>query len=324
MTPLPELRDAYLASRATEKLTAHTTRRITTELDAIAAFIGADLTAQHLTPAAVSKAFTAYSAGKSKSTVAGCISTWSTFVRWLVLEGHLDVDPMQRIERPKLPKPTPKALSGGTATVDRLIQSIRRGERPARRPWPERDLAVIATFAASGARRDEAARLNIVDLDRAAAGAQLRITGKGGAQRWVPVGASLVVAVDNYQRTRVDRFPPKIRTGRPADDAPLLVSDTGGRLSGRQLYWIVKQCFRAAGIAGQVPAGAMVHALRHTYATGLAEQGVAATDLQALLGHGSLATSQIYVSVTQERLRAVADLSPVLAALDRPPVDPQD
>lgn len=315
--PLPELRSAYLRSRETEKLAEHTVRRITTELDAIAALIGPTVTTTDLTPAAVSEAFAAYSGGRSKSTVAGCISTWSTFCKWLLREGHLTGSPMQHIERPKLPKPTPKALAGGATTVERLLQSVARGDRPARRPWPERDLAVIAVLAASGARRSEAAGLDAVDLDRATTGAQLRITGKGGKQRWVPVGEELVVVLDGYQQTRVVRFPPKTRTGQPADHAPLLVNDDGGRLTGRQVYWIVQQCYRGAGVAGQVPAGALVHAIRHTFATLLAEQGAAATDLMALLGHGSLATSQVYVSVTNQRLRAVTGMSPTVAALRR-------
>lgn len=323
--PLPDLLAAYLQARETEKLAGHTVRRITTEVTAIAELAGqrplVEVTTADLAPAAVAAAFATYAGPRSKSTVAGCISTWVTFCRWLTREGHLTVDPMQHIERPKLPRATPKALAGGATTVSRLIASVRRGDRPARRPWPERDLAVVASLAASGGRRSEVAGLRMVDLDRGAGGAQLRITGKGGKQRWVPVGAELVAALDEYQRTRVGRFPPKTRTGTPPDDAPLLVNDGGGWLTGRQVYWLVQQCYRAAGIAGQVPAGALVHALRHTYATTLAEQGAAATDLQALLGHGSLSTSQLYVSVTDQRLRSVANLSPVLAALRGMPDD---
>lgn len=317
--PLPDLCAAYLLDRKTEKLTEHTTRRITAEVEAIAALVGsrpvAEVTAGDLTPGAVRTAFAAYAGPRSKSTVAGCISTWTVFCKWLIREGYLDANPMLNVERPRLPKPTPKALAGGAPTVHRLLDSVRRGDRPARRPWPERDLAVLAVLAAGGLRRGEVAGLNVVDLDLGDVGAQFRVTGKGGVQRWVPVGPEVPAVINAYLMTRAARFPPKTRSGLHPADAPLLVNDVGSRCTGRQLWWIVQQCYRAAGVAAQVPRGAMVHALRHTYATMLAEQGAAATDIQRLLGHGSLATSQLYVSVSDDRLRAVAYRSPALAAL---------
>lgn len=324
--PLPDLRDAYLRRREPGKDSAHTVRRIRSEIDAITALLAQhtrqpkdEVTASDLTPANVGEVFAVYAGPRSKSTVAGCCSTWATFCRWLVREGHLTGNPMEHFDRPKVPKPTPKSLAGGASTVERLIESVRNGDRPARKPWPQRDLAVLAVLTAAGLRRAEVAGLNVVDLDRTDTGAQLRVTGKGDVQRWVPVGAEVAAAIDVYQAGRVSRFPPKTRNGQPPAAAPLLVNDAGDRFTGRQLWWIVQQCYRAAGVAGQVPRGAMVHALRHTYATLLAEQGAAATDLQALLGHASLATSQRYVSVTDARLRTVANLSPALAALRVPP-----
>jgi len=318
--PLPPLCAAYLRSRESGKDSPHTTARLTNELRAVAAILSdgqaANLTVEHLTAAQLSDAFAAYAGPRSKSTVAGAWSTWNGFLLWLVRDGQLAGNPMDHIRRPKVPRPTPKSLAGGASTVDRLITSVRRGDRPARKPWPERDLAAVVLFAATGLRRDEAARLNVVDLDRGDSGAQLRVTGKGDKQRWTPAEPALVAILDAYQRTRVDRFPPKTRNDLPADDAPLLVNDQGGRFTGRQLYWLVQQCYRAAGVAGQVPRGAMVHALRHTFATLLAERGAAATDLQELLGHDSLSTSQRYVSVTGSRLRQVISMSPALLSAD--------
>ena len=334
-TPLPDLCEAYLRSRATRKDSPHTTQRYRNELDAItgrlAATLGkepAELTVDDLTLSTLNAALAGYAAGRSNSTVAGCCSVWKGFGRWLRKEGVVAASPAEYLDRPKIPKPTPKALVGGADTVDRLLASVERGDRAARRPWPQRDLAVVTTFLASGLRREELARLNTADLDRMVTYTQFRVTGKGGAQRWVPISPELVAVIDEYQTTRLARFPLRTRSGQFNGTEPLLVNDDGGRLTGSQIWHIVRMCYRAAGIAAQVPAGAMVHALRHTYATMLAEQGVAATDIQALLGHDSLSTTQIYVSVSPKRLREVAARNPMLTALrqallpDSPAVSP--
>lgn len=328
-TPLPDLCAAYLRSRLVQKDSTHTTDRYRHELAAIIERLAvvldkqpAELTTDDLTLSTLNDAIAAYSAGRSNSTVAGCCSVWKGFGQWLRKEGVVTASPAEYLARPKVPRPTPKALVGGMDTVVRLMASVRRGDRPARRPWPQRDMAVITSFLASGLRREELARLNVADLDRLATYSQFRVTGKGGAQRWVPVGPELIVVIDEYQATRLARFPLRTRSGEFYGTEPLLVNDDGGRLTGSQIWYIVKRCYQAAGVASQVPAGAMVHALRHTYATVLAEQGVAATDIQALLGHDSLATTQIYVSVSAKRLREVAEMSPALASLRQPPDSP--
>lgn len=311
---------AYLRSRGSEKLTAHTIRRYEMEFVAVAHLLGtppAGVDLSDLTLPQLREAFALYATTRTRSTIAGTMSTWTKFCRWLVREELVTANPMDHLDRPKVPSPTPKALNGGAETVDRLIRSVRRGDRTGRAPWPERDLAVIAVYAGAGLRRAEAIALNVVDLDRDGDTARLRVTGKGGSGRWATLDAVMVDVFADYLTTRVARFPPRTRNGQLPGTAPLFVGDAGERFEPHQVYRLVRECYRAAGVLGQVPAGAMVHALRHTFATTLAEQGAAATDLQGLLGHASLATSQRYVSVTDDRLAAVAALSPVRASLRR-------
>jgi len=88
--------------------------------------------------------------------------------------------------------------------------------------------------------------------------------------------------------------------------APLFVHRRGNRLKRGGAHSLVERSYRAAGLASRVPAGAMVHALRHTFATRLAEDGASATEIQALLGHESLNTSQGYIDATANATRAAA------------------
>jgi integrase len=102
--------------------------------------------------------------------------------------------------------------------------------------------------------------------------------------------------------SRRERFPGVKLTPK----APLFVDRRGDRLQRGGAHYLVERSYRAAGLGSRVPAGAMVHALRHTFATRLAEDGASATEIQALLGHESLNTSQSYIEATANRSRQAA------------------
>lgn len=335
MTPSPDAGDGspldghwsdYRTARATAGMSAHSWSRFETEYRAVAkhlqAIVGhppdeADLTRKNLR-----EAFNRYSteqvvkvAGgrldhRGKSTVAGAISTWNRFLTFLVVEETIAGNPMAAVEKPKVPKPPPKALEGGDATMARLVESLQNGDRAktARRPWPERDLAVVLTYGTTGLRQQELAGLALRDFDlQPDGGSGFRVLGKGDVERRQPVPDETVLAIAEYLDTRATRFPPKGK-GYPLT-APLFVNDDGGRLTASNIRHLVRTCIEAAGLGGKLRRGALVHGLRHAYATDLANQKQPATVIQKLLGHSSLATSQRYVDVSDDVIRDAAQES---------------
>ena len=156
----------------------------------------------------------------------------------------------------------------------------------------------------------------------------LRIRGKGDADRTVPLDPGMLGLLEDYLATRGERFPaqPKKRQtteGTPwrkryASSMPLFVGRDGERLTESALSWMVRSAFRAAGIEGERERGALVHALRHTFATRLIENGTSAVALMELLGHKSLATTQNYVKASGRELRNDVAANPAYARLRRP------
>jgi integrase/recombinase XerC len=332
--PLADLWDAYRTSRTTEKLSAATWDRYQDQFNVIAAImaehLGRTLQPSDLEDAeGLPAAFAAYAQGarrdrspgrpRAASTVAGCLSAWLGFCDWLaapargVIRGH----PMRELGKPTQTRRAPKPLRGGVPTVLRLLASAAAGDRyrsdHRNPPWPQRDTAVLTAYLTTGMRQMELANLNRRHYDPASR--MLLILGdtKTHQERWVPVMDELAAALDVFERTRLERFPPAGRA-RPRPDEPLLLDDRGRRLNPRTITWMVERCYAAAGISGEVPAGATVHTLRHTCLTLLAADGANAHSLAALAGH-SVATSQLYVKIAGEHLREIVSGSSVAQAL---------
>jgi site-specific recombinase XerD len=321
--PLDDLWATYRTARAPERLAPITWVRYENEYALVAGELArslgrsptaADLTLPNLRTAFAGYATTPTNRGepRSRSTIAGCMSTWSSFLSFLVADEALPGNPMAGMPRPKIPKSTPKALKGED-TVERLLESAARGDRNARRPWPARDLAVLVGYLSTGLRQQELAGLDVADMDGPDGAVRWRVRGKGSKERWVPVEPELVAVVEAFQRSRRERF--DLRRLKATD--PLFCNDDGGRLTPANLRWIVTACLAAAGLGNAPPKNALVHALRHTFATMLANQGATATDLQKILGHGSLSTSQRYIDATDERVREVAQKAPGLEFVRR-------
>jgi integrase/recombinase XerD len=182
------------------------------------------------------------------------------------------------------------------------LQTVAAGGRPARWPWPERDLAFIATSLLTGLRLAELIGLNLGSIDGRPGERRIKVLGKGRKERTVPIEDALDDVVATYLETRQRRFPGVKLTPK----APLFVDRRGDRLKRGGAHYLVERSYGAAGLANRVPAGAMVHALRHTFATRLAEDGATATEIQALLGHESLNTSQGYIDATANATRQAA------------------
>lgn len=246
---------------------------------------------------------------QSAATVARTWSTWNQLFSFLVAEQTIPGNPMAAVEKPRVPKSRPKAISGDDS-VERLLRVAATGRQGARDPWPERDFAVITTLLTCGLRLAELLGLSIRSIDGPPGERVIGVRGKGNKERTVPLEPEIETIVNEYLASRSIRFP-----GRIPADAALFVANDGERLRRGALQYMVEQLYREAGIRTRVPAGALVHALRHTFATSLARNGASGTELQRLLGHESLATTQRYVDASAREVRAAARSNEAYAAL---------
>jgi site-specific recombinase XerD len=140
---------------------------------------------------------------------------------------------------------------------------------------------------------------------------RVEVAGKGGRPRTVPIEPELDAVVERYVDSR------RVRFGKAAPSSPLLVDRRGAPLQRGGLQYLVESCYRRAGITDRVPRGAQLHALRHTFATRLAEDGANASEIMRLLGHASLTTSQNYIEVTAAQQRAAVRANRTNRALGR-------
>ena len=271
------------------------------------------LTVPDVQRTALRAAFSSWASDHAASSVRRAHSAWSNLFDFLVAEGVLDGNPMAAIPKPKTPTVLPRSIRAPDA-VGRLFQAAASVDSRARNPWPARDLALIATFCVTGIREAEASSLDIGSLSGEPGARRMEVRGKGGKVRPIPIDAALDDVLDAYQRERRDRFP-KHDMDHPA--TALFVDANGRRLSVDQIRYLVEKLYVRAGVRAQVPAGALVHALRHTFATAALEAGADVVELQELLGHASLETTRRYLSATAQGLRHVIQSHPSQAALRR-------
>jgi integrase/recombinase XerD len=259
------------------------------------------------------RAFAEFSASRAKSSIARAWSVWNAFFGFCVGEGLVEGNPMQAVARPKAAVRVPKPLRGEDA-ADRLLRQVASGARRARDPWPRRDVAVLAMLLLTGLRSSELLALRVGDV--AGPSRERRVVvrgGKGGGDRVVPVEYPLEVLLDAYADSRRERF--AAAKWPPSADAALFVDGRGDGLTRNQLQYLVRQCYRAAGVSDAVEAGALVHALRHTFATRLGQSGASAVEVMELLGHRSLAASQGYIKATARELRQAVASNPMYGSL---------
>lgn len=246
------------------------------------------------------RAFADFAAERAPSSVLRAWSTWNGFFGFWVAEGALAGNPMQAVGRPRLRQGEPKPLMGED-TPERLLEALAAGCRRARDPWPERDLAVMALALLTGLRSAEMLGLRVDSVSGRPGERRVRVVGKGGRTRSLPIEPPLEALVEAYLRSREARFGVRVR-GRD----PLLVDNRGEGLRRGGLQYLVRQCYRHAGVHDRVARGTLVHALRHTFATRLAEDGASVTEIMRLLGHTSLTSSQSYIDVTASAQREAA------------------
>jgi integrase/recombinase XerD len=222
------------------------------------------------------------------SSVARILSSVRGFTRFLVDEQRIPLDPAADLVAPKLPDRLPKALTIGQ--VESLLAATAGDE-----PVELRDRALLELLYATGARVSEAVSLNVDDLVGEAGTTDLvRLFGKGSKQRIVPVGSYARAALDAY----LVRSRPLLSVRGRATPA-LFLGMRGARLS-RQNAWLV---IRAAAERAKLDVEVSPHSLRHSFATHLLQGGADVRVVQELLGHASVATTQIYTRVTADALR---------------------
>ena len=191
------------------------------------------------------------------------------------------------LRTPAAKPPGPRPLS-----VDQARAAVETVGALARTPWTaKRDAGLVALLYGAGLRIGEALGLDLGDLPAGDPGddAALTITGKGGRQRMVPLLAYVRAAIDDY----IADCPHPLKI-----DGPLFVGARGGRLRARVIQGQLQKLRGALGL----PESATPHALRHSFATHMLAGGAGMRDIQELLGHASLSTTQRYTEVDAERL----------------------
>ena len=222
--------------------------------------------------------------GLAPRTVARKLAGLRACFRVLVEHGLMESNPAELLASPKLPQRLPRALK--PADVSRLLDRI-----PASTPLEQRDRALFELAYACGLRAEEIVDLDVGSIDFDAE--QVRVEGKGGKTRFVPVGEHALRAVACYlERARGTL---DAGTGEPS----LFLSKTGRRLSTSDVRRRLRTWARHAAAQGAVHP----HALRHSFATHLLEGGADLRAIQALLGHASISTTQVYTRVETARLR---------------------
>jgi integrase/recombinase XerD len=221
-------------------------------------------------------------------------------------EGLAGADPASAVHPPAAPRRLPRAI--GVPDVERLIAAAAAGDG-ADRLRPLRDRALLELLYGTGARISEAVGLDVDDLgftavppgrppDRQAPPATVRLAGKGGRDRLVPVGRYAREALEAYL---VRARPALAAASRRVSASPaVFLNARGGRLTRQGAWAVLKAAAGRAGLGGVSP-----HTLRHSYATHLLDGGADVRVVQELLGHASVTTTQIYTMVTVDKLREV-------------------
>ncbi len=233
-----------------------------------------------------------HAAGAGRATLQRRAAGARAFFAWAHAAGHLPQDPAQTLRSPRVDRRLPPTVEADQARTlfDALAARAAEAERPEQLAGRRRDLAMVEVLYASGIRVAELTGLDVDDLDRQRG--LLRVLGKGGKERTVPLGGPALLALDAWLELR-----PLL--ARPGAGNAMFVGDRGARVDPRVVRRLVHRALAAVPEAPDLGP----HGLRHAMATHLLEGGADLRSVQELLGHSSLATTQLYTHVTGDRLR---------------------
>ena len=284
--------------RYERNVSAHTLRNYASDLEQFLQFLTADEKREapeiaridHLTIREWMGAL--HSAEKSKRSIARKLAALRTFFQFLVREGVLELNPAKLVATPKLEKKLPKHLS-----IEEAIRFIES-------PDPETDLgkrdrAMLELMYATGVRVAELTTLNLGDVDFR--NQLVRVTGKRRKQRVVPFGDPAGAAIRNYLDVR-DKFLLNAPISK-RDEEALFLNYQGTRITTRSVGRMVEKYIRICADMHNISP----HGLRHSFATHLLDSGADLRDIQELLGHARLSTTQVYTHVSMEKLIEVYD-----------------
>jgi integrase/recombinase XerD len=227
--------------------------------------------------------------GYTETSVARKVAAVRSFFSFLAAEGHIASSPTEGLTSPRVGKTLPKAISPNE--VDELL------EQPARRSTPEarRDRAMLELLYATGMRVTELVSLDIGNLNLDPRAPYVKCVGKGAKERSIPIHDHALEAVSAY-----------LEDGRPLllkdrGELALFLNRRGERLT-RQGFWLILKGYaRAANLSKEITP----HTLRHSFATHMLRGGMPLRNVQEMLGHANISTTQVYTHLTSDHVREV-------------------
>jgi integrase/recombinase XerC len=292
--------EAFLAElQSQRRASPHTVAAYRCDLKRLAASTGKDSRAiETLQTAHIRRAVAQLHAqGLGGRSLARLLSAWRGYYRWLGGRGLVASDPTAGIRPPKSPRRLPNALSpdeaGRLLAAPPDVAAATDADRVAQ-AMDQRDTAIFELFYSSGLRLSELAALNLDSLDDIAAG-EVRVTGKRAKTRIVPVGAQARVAIDAWMQARVTLAAP--------DEVALFVSRRGGRVS----LSVIQRRLASRAVARGLPRHVHPHMLRHSFASHVLQSSGDLRAVQEMLGHASIASTQVYTHLDFQHLAKVYD-----------------
>lgn len=284
--PLPQPFESYLGHLRASGASRATLRAYRTDLCQLGRWLSASGTAVEDADTRLLRRYAAYlgTMRYAPATSARKLSAMRGAFAWLHARDMVPRDPAAVVPGPKQPRTLPATLN--SSELGTLLDGSRRGGE-----IPLRDAALLELLYGCGLRASEACGLRVRDVDLGQR--RVRVTGKGDKQRVVPLGGKAAHAIGRY-----------LREGRPQlaarSDTPVLFLSVRGRpLSPSDVRRILASALRREGLPSRSP-----HALRHSYATHLLEGGADLLSIQELLGHASVATTQVYTHVSVRHLKS--------------------
>lgn len=226
--------------------------------------------------------------GYTSSTVARKVAATKSFFHFLMADGIIKEDPTFTLDSPKVKKRLPKAIS--PTEIEKILLA------PSDEPGPkgQRDLALLEMLYASGMRVTELVSLNVSDItfdEKKAGTGSVRVRGKRASKdRLVPLSGSVLDTLKTYINGAREQL-----VHDPNEDA-LFLNNRGQRLTRQGLWLIIKHYVESVGISSAVTP----HTLRHSFAAHKLSQGKSLQDIQKLLGHANISTTQVYAHINQE------------------------
>ena len=227
--------------------------------------------------------------GYTETSVARKVAAVRSFFAFLAAEGSITANPTEGLSSPRVGKTLPKAISPNE--IDELL------EQPARRSTPEakRDRAMLELLYATGMRVTELVSLDMDNLNLDPSSPFVRCIGKGAKERSIPIHDHALEAVNGYLE---DGRPMMVRNH---NEVALFVNRRGERLT-RQGFWLILKGYAKSANLGD---GVTPHTLRHSFATHMLRGGMPLRNVQEMLGHANISTTQVYTHLTSDHLREV-------------------